>query len=299
LRGKIGAVVNKIADDGNTLPGLSKLRTIIRGYASAIVAYSGGVDSTVVLAVAAGELGEKVIGIIGKSPAYPSAELNEAISLARSLQLPIRVMETDEHLDPRYLANDSDRCFFCRSHLFELLVHVASAEGYEHVLDGVHTDDLHDHGGGISAAQRNAVRSPLMEAGLGKDDVRAIAHHLRLPVWNKPAMACLASRIPTGTPVSMPLLSQIERAEEALRALGFVDFRVRHHGELARLEVNPCDLQRALELRRQIVQALRKAGYRHVTMDLQLRRPSPIYSAREATTWMNVYPVTWLSSSAI
>jgi uncharacterized protein len=242
------------------------------------------VDSTVVLAVAAGELGDRVIGIIGNSPAYPAAELNEAVSLARSLRLPIRVMDTDEHLDPRYLANDGDRCFFCRSHLFQLLDRLARAEGYRHVLDGVHADDLHDHGGGISAAKRNAVRSPLMEASLGKSDVRAIAHHLRLPVWNKPAMACLASRIPTGTSVSMPLLGQIERAEEALRALGFVDFRVRHHGELARLEVNPCDLQRALELRQQIVQALRNAGYRHVTLDLQLRKQLPVYSAREVTT---------------
>jgi len=217
------------------------------------------------------QLGDCVLGIIGNSPAYPTSELNEALALARKFSLPVRMIETDESSDPRYLANTADRCFFCRSHLFAQLRHLADEEGYAQVADGVHVDDVHDHVGGMKAAREFGVHSPLLEAGLKKTDVRAIARELGLPMWDKPALACLASRIPSGTPVTLSLLNRIGQAEQSLRDLGFANFRVRHHGEVARIELAENDMPRALELHSQLVRQLRDAGYRHITLDLNPR----------------------------
>lgn len=250
---------------------MAKVRTILDGYGPTLVAYSGGVDSTVVLMLAKQQLGDSALGIIGNSPAYPASELNEALSLAKKFALPVRVIQTDESSDPRYLANTADRCFFCRSHLFGQLRRIADEQGYAHVADGVHADDVHDHVGGMKAARQFGVRSPLLEASLGKAGVRAIARELGLPVWDKPALACLASRIPIGTPVTLPLLNRIERAEQSLRDLGFADFRVRHHGELARIEMAEDEMPCAIQLQSKIVQMLRETGYRHVTLDLNPR----------------------------
>lgn len=251
---------------------LTKLRDIIRSYSSVIVAFSGGVDSALVLFVAKEQLGDRALGVIGNSPAYPESELADAIALADSCRLSVRVINTTEHRDPRYLANNADRCFHCRSHLFSALSQLALDEKFDCIADGVHADDLHDHVCGMQAARQYDVRSPLFEAGLGKTAVRALAHDLRLPVWDKPAMACLASRVPHGTPIEISLLSRINQAEAALRSLGFSDFRVRHHGLLARIELCPEDFPRALEHHEKIHQLLSAVGYRHITLDLHPRR---------------------------
>lgn len=250
---------------------LDQLRQIIRGYGSALVAYSGGVDSAVVLRIAHDELGDRALGCIGKSPAYPDSELNVALALAREHALPVRVIETREHLDPRYAANTGDRCLHCRSHLFTHLREIADADGFSHILDGVHADDVHDHAGGIAAARQHGVRSPLLEAGIGKPTVRQVARQLGLGVWEKPAMACLASRIPVGTPVTLPLLERIEQAERVLADLGFQNFRIRHHGNLVRIEVTESDFAGLILNRAAIVEPLRRLGYEHVTLDLRQR----------------------------
>lgn len=248
------------------------LRRMIHNYGSVIVAYSGGVDSSVVLRIACEQLGDRALGCIGASPALAEAELKSALELAAEHRMPVRIIQTGEHLDPRYAANSGDRCFHCRRHLFESLGALAADLGFTSLADGVHADDQADHTGGIAAARQYGVRSPLLEAGLGKSDVRAIAGKLGLRVWDKPAMACLASRIPAGTAVTIPLLRQVEQAEQSLAAMGFSDFRVRHHGSLARIEVTEADLSRAVRLGPAILKALRSVGYSHVTIDLEPRR---------------------------
>ncbi|HTW94434.1 MAG TPA: ATP-dependent sacrificial sulfur transferase LarE [Tepidisphaeraceae bacterium] len=258
--------------EGGASIAIEKLRGILRGYGSLVVAFSGGVDSAVVLALAREELGDRVIGAIGNSAAYPARELADARELGVRLNVPIRVVETGEQRDPRYLANTADRCFYCRSDLFDRLARLAAEEGFAHVADGVHQDDLADHAGGMKAARRYGVRSPLLEAGLGKASVRAVARRMNLPVWDKPALACLASRLPSGTPITPALLRRVAEAEESLRVLGFTDFRVRHHGDLARIELRAADMPKALECSEIIVGALAQVGYRHVTLDLKPRR---------------------------
>lgn len=251
---------------------LDSLGEVIRSYESVIVAYSGGVDSAVVLRVARDVLGNRAIGCIGKSPAYPDSELTGALSLAQRHNLSVRVIETDEHLDPNYTANNGNRCFHCRDHLFSALQSLAQSSGFAHVADGVHCDDLADHVGGINAARKHGVRSPLLESHLGKADVRNIARQLGMEVWDKPAMACLASRIPVGTPVTLGLLARIGQAEAAIAALGFCNFRVRDHGDLARLELPESQFAVALAHRGEIVRRLGLCGYRHVVLDLSARR---------------------------
>jgi uncharacterized protein len=251
------------------------MTTAIAKMQSALVAYSGGVDSAVVLAVARRALSDRAVGCIGESPSLPARELQDALELARLNGFIIRIIHPDEHLDPNYAANPSNRCYFCKSALFERLHQIAETEGWGAVLDGTHADDLGDDRPGRIAAQERGVRSPLAEAGCTKADVRAIAQHLGLSVWDKPAMACLASRVPHGTPVTAALLKQIERAEDVLAGLGFRQFRARHHGDLVRIELPAEDIPRAIELRDTIVRGIRAAGYKQVTLDLAGFRAEP------------------------
>jgi pyridinium-3,5-biscarboxylic acid mononucleotide sulfurtransferase len=252
---------------------LGNLRKIIRHCGSALVAYSGGVDSALVLFVAHQELGDRALGCIGLSPSYPRREMQDAISLAESLGAPCRIVNTREYADANYAANPANRCYYCKSELCNHLRAIASQEGWNTILDGNHLDDIGDHINGMAAARERGVRSPLIEAGITKSGVRALARELGLSVWDKPAMACLSSRVPTGTAITPALLEQIESAEDVLAGLGFRQFRVRHHGDVARIELPVADLARAVEYNAQILAGVRRAGYRFVTLDLAGFRP--------------------------
>jgi uncharacterized protein len=247
---------------------LAVLRQIIRDCQSALVAYSGGVDSALVAVIAHQELADRAMACIGVSPSYPIREQRDAIRLAMQLRFPHRLVNTLEHADPNYAANPANRCYFCKSELFSTLRAIASNEGWQEILDGTHLDDIGDHVNGMRAAAERSIRSPLLEARLAKHEVRELARELGLPAWDKPAMACLSSRVPHGTPITPQLLKQIESAEDVLADLGLRQFRVRHHGELARIELPLADFPRALDDREQILSGLRAAGYRYVTIDL-------------------------------
>lgn len=247
---------------------LQNLRAALRSLGSALVAYSGGVDSALVMAVAHQELGERALACIGVSPSYPTREMRAAIKLAEDLGVPYRLIDTEEYLDPNYAANLADRCYFCKTELHDQLQAIALAEGWAAVADGNNASDLGDYRPGMTAAREHGVHSPLLEAGINKAEVRALAQALGLPVWDKPAMACLSSRVPHGTPITPELLRQIESAEDALAALGFQQFRVRHHGDVARIELPGEDLAAALAQRAAIVTGVQAAGYRFVALDL-------------------------------
>ena len=225
---------------------LGRLRETVRGYASAITAFSAGVDSTLVAVVAQQELGPAALAATAVSASLAPSELDDAANLARSLGLNHRLVNTREVEDERYATNPVDRCYFCKSHLYTELEALAAQVGARHILNGLNVDDLGDwRPGARAAAERGGmVRSPLHEAGLGKAEIRAAARQLGLPNWDKPALACLSSRVPYGERVTPEKLARIGRAEQALRALGFRQLRVRHFADRARVEIAPDELGR-------------------------------------------------------
>ncbi len=261
---------------------LDQLRALLRDLESVVVAYSGGVDSAFLLKIAYDTLGERALAVTAVSPSLAQAELAEAQTVAQEIGAPHVLIDSHEVDDPRYLANQANRCYFCKDEVYSLLADYARTHGYHAVVDGANLDDLKDMRPGRQAAREQGIRSPLVEAGFSKADIRAASHQLGLSVWDKPAMACLSSRIPYGTAITLQNLSQVERAELYLRPLGLSQLRVRHHGDTARIEVAPDDIPTLLAHRAEIVARFQGLGYTYVTLDLDGYRSGSMNEALKA-----------------
>ena len=248
-----------------------RLRDILAGYESALVAFSGGVDSAY-LAIAASEaLGARALAVTADSPSYPDTHRRLALSIASDFGFAHEIIHTDELDRPEYRANPANRCYYCKDELYSRLKSLAGERGFAVIVDGNNADDRGDYRPGRQAAREHGVRSPLDEADLTKDDIRALARDAGLESWDEPASACLSSRIPYGSEVSNAVLRQIEQAEDAVRELGFRVFRVRHHDTVARLEIARSEMPRALDpdVNTRLVAALKALGYQYVSLDLQ------------------------------
>jgi uncharacterized protein len=248
---------------------VGRLRAVLTGMGGVVIGMSGGVDSVVLARAARDVLGDRALAVTADSPSLPRRELREAEELARLAGVRHLVVATGEVADPRYAANPTNRCYFCKTELFTHLAAIAEREGLGWVAYGENVDDLGDHRPGAQAAQERGVRAPLKEAGLSKSDIRELARRYGLPVWDKPAFACLGSRFPYGTAITPAKLAQVEAAEDVLWELGLRQFRVRHHGDLARIEVAPEDMPLLVAHAGEVAGRIRAAaGFHHVTLDL-------------------------------
>jgi uncharacterized protein len=248
-----------------------ELKSHLRTLGSVVIGLSGGVDSALLAAAAYDALGREALAVSGHSATHPESELADAKALAAALGIRHFVIDTTEMDDPDFAANGPRRCYFCKKHLFGEMWRIARDEGLAYVIEGSNRDDLSDYRPGMDALRELGVRSPFVELNIGKDEIRALAHERGLTVWDKPAAACLASRVPYGEIIDEAKLDRIEKAEDAMRALGFRLARARDHGDLVRLEIDPALFDRLTDasLRARIVQAMKDAGYRYVSLDLQ------------------------------
>jgi uncharacterized protein len=247
------------------------LRSLLAGMKGAVLAYSGGVDSSLLLRAAAGIMGPNLIAVTAISETYPPGELDPAKQFAASLEVRHVVLSTGELARDEFARNSPDRCYHCKRELFGKLRQIADSEGIPHILDGSNADDLHDYRPGRNAARELAVRSPLAEVGLAKQEIRSLARRMNMPMWDKPSLACLSSRIPYGTRITLDLLRNIQAAEDIVRGVGIRHVRVRHHGDTARIEVAQEDLIRfsVAEVRQQVVAAFKELGYAYICLDLE------------------------------
>ena len=253
-----------------TIEKLEKLKSILAGMEKVLIAYSGGVDSTLLLKVAGDVLGKKVLAVIAGSETYPEKEIREAKKIASALNVRYQVIQTHEVENPDFLKNPPQRCYYCKQELFSRLKEIARAEGIPYVLDGSNYDDKADFRPGAKAGKELGVRSPLRDARLTKNEIRQLSKRYRLPTWDKPSLACLASRFPYQTRIEKKSLRQIGQAEDFLRELGFGQLRVRHHGQVARIEIDPGEFSRVFRdnVPQNIVRRLKRLGYSYIALDL-------------------------------
>jgi pyridinium-3,5-biscarboxylic acid mononucleotide sulfurtransferase len=271
---------------------IEELEAAVAPYGSALVAFSGGVDSSLALAVAARALPkERVLAVTSNNETYLPSELEGAKGLARSLGVEHLVVNTRELDNPNYANNPANRCYFCKSTLYSDLGKMAEEKGYACVVDGANKDDEGDYRPGRKAARELGVVSPLAIVGVGKAEVREIARYLGLPTWDKPALACLSSRFPYGQKITPEKLAQVARAEEFMRRQGYKQVRVRHHGEIARLEVGTDELERAFREREKISAELKAAGFLYVTLDLAGYKPGSLNTALEQPGKKKILPI--------
>ncbi len=268
--GTAGAQASGVVDEATLTRKEAALAAILGECGSVVIGYSGGVDSVFLARFALEVLGpEKVLAVTGASESYPEVQREMALECVRRFGIPHLEIGTGELSDPNYLANPSNRCYFCKSELWGRLGEVARERGYAAVLDGSNADDAGDWRPGLRAAAEHAVRSPLLEAGLTKAEIRVLSARLGLPTWDQPAAPCLSSRLPYGLAVTVERLRQVERAEELLRGRGLKEFRVRHHGDVARIEAGASETAQALAGAAEIARALRALGFGRVLLDVE------------------------------